>query len=67
MVGCELDLLCDEAERMAKRLGEQEGGAVEGVTDSLKWEIGGVKWEKVLGEDHGEFLLRRNAIQKKES
>ncbi|TAQ89579.1 hypothetical protein B7494_g2082 [Chlorociboria aeruginascens] len=46
LVGCEWDVLCRDAEVMAKELaGREEGGDA--------WESNGIRWEKVLGEIHG--------------
>ncbi|KAM0138676.1 hypothetical protein ACHAP3_003540 [Botrytis cinerea] len=48
MVGCELDLLWYDAEFMAERLVGKD--RVEGET---VWERDGVRWEKVMGVEHG--------------
>lgn len=48
MVGCELDLLWYDAEFMAERLVGKD--RVEGET---VWERDGVRWEKVMGFEHG--------------
>ncbi|TVY48480.1 Arylesterase [Lachnellula occidentalis] len=45
IIGCAHDMLCRDAEIMAKRL-----AGVEGTADT--WEMNGVKWEKILGEIH---------------
>lgn len=52
IIGCELDLLCRDAELMAERLANIGTGQRVG-TDSV-WEKNGVKWENILGEEHGE-------------
>lgn len=49
--GCELDLLCRQAEIMAEKMASYGPG--ERVGSDLAWERNGVKWEKILGEDHG--------------
>lgn len=48
--GCELDLLCRDAETMAERLA---GGGSDKLGTDVLWEKNGIKWEKVLGEEHG--------------
>ena len=60
VIGCEFDLLCRNSEIMAGNLarGGSEGeGVSDGIeTDDVKWERNGIKWEKILGEEHGKFL-----------
>ncbi|KAG4417336.1 hypothetical protein IFR04_009551 [Cadophora malorum] len=51
IIGCELDLLCGDAEVMAQRLANI--GTDQRVGTKDVWEQNGVKWEKVLGEEHG--------------
>lgn len=51
MVGCELDMLWYDAEFMAERLVGKE--RVEGKT---VWEKDGVRWEKIMGVEHGMFV-----------
>ena len=51
VVGCELDGLCGEAERWARGL---VGGK---VGEGNGWEVEGVRWEKVIGEEHGKFFV----------
>lgn len=56
VVGCENDALCAENEAMAERMGDagtESGGR---IGDELSWEQNGVRWEKILGEDHGMCL-----------
>ena len=53
--GCELDLLCKQEEIMAEKLASCGSG--QRVGSELAWERNGVKWEKILGEDHGTYLL----------
>jgi len=53
IIGCELDLLCRESEILAERLANEGAGERRG--SDILWEKNGVKWEKVLGEDHGMF------------
>lgn len=51
--GCELDLLCREAEIMAEKMAgipSPETGVGE-----VAWDRNGVRWEMVLGEDHGMY------------
>lgn len=50
IIGCEHDLLCRDAEIMAKKL----AGVGETESSGLVCENNGVKWEKVVGEIHGE-------------
>jgi acetyl esterase/lipase len=54
IVGCELDLLCAEAEKMAIKMAGPGGSESE---NKDCWERNGVKWERVLGEDHGKFTM----------
>ncbi|OBT78132.1 hypothetical protein VF21_02697 [Pseudogymnoascus sp. 05NY08] len=49
--GCELDLLCRQAEIMAEKMASCGPG--QRVGSDLAWERNGVKWEKIPGEDHG--------------
>jgi acetyl esterase/lipase len=51
IIGCELDMLCRDAEIMAEKLASVGSGERTG-SDAV-WEKNGVKWEKVLGENHG--------------
>jgi acetyl esterase/lipase len=51
LIGCELDLLCRESEVMAEKMASEGTGQRTG--SDIAWEQNGVKWEKVLGEDHG--------------
>ena len=46
IIGCEHDLLCRDAEIMAKKFAN-----IEDTTD-ITWEKNGVKWEKIAGEIH---------------
>ncbi|KFY42667.1 hypothetical protein V495_04395 [Pseudogymnoascus sp. VKM F-4514 (FW-929)] len=48
--GCELDLLCRQEEIMAEKLASCGSGQRNGSEHA--WERNGVKWEKILGEDH---------------
>ena len=52
LIGCELDMLCKEAQDMADRLAETEEGVKKILADGNGWEKGGVRWEKVIGEEH---------------
>lgn len=49
--GCELDLLCRQEELMAEKMASCGYG--QRVGSEISWERNGVKWEKILGEDHG--------------
>ena len=51
IVGCEFDLLCRNAELMAEELASVGTGQSTG-TDTC-WDKNGVKWEKIIGEEHG--------------
>jgi acetyl esterase/lipase len=51
LVGVEFDLLCRDAEVMAEKLAEVGSGERNGT--DVAWEKNGVKWEKILGENHG--------------
>jgi alpha/beta hydrolase fold len=51
IVGCEFDMLCRDSEIMAEKFASVGNGKRTGTDDN--WERNGVKWEKVLGEDHG--------------
>ncbi|RDW58133.1 hypothetical protein BP6252_13544 [Coleophoma cylindrospora] len=64
VVGCELDLMCHDAEVMAERFAGMEhkitmngiNGALNGeaeVVGEAGWQRNGVRWEKVLGQPHG--------------
>ena len=52
LIGCELDMLCKEAQDMAEDLAETEDGPKKDFADGVGWEKGGVRWEKVVGEEH---------------
>ncbi|KAK0125608.1 hypothetical protein ONS96_009442 [Cadophora gregata f. sp. sojae] len=51
IIGCELDMLCGDSEVMAQKLAKIGTGQRVG-TENV-WVQNGVKWEKVLGEEHG--------------
>ena len=51
--GCELDMLCRESEILAERLAKERSG--EAVTPGDIWEKNGIKWERVIGEEHGMY------------
>ncbi|CZR56969.1 related to triacylglycerol lipase [Phialocephala subalpina] len=51
IVGCELDMLCRDSEVMAERLASAGDGTRTG--NDTVWEQNGVRWEKVLNEEHG--------------
>jgi acetyl esterase/lipase len=58
IIGCELDLLCKESEAMAERLASE--GTKESIKSSGVWERNGVKWEQIMGEEHGISLFVSN-------
>lgn len=51
IVGCELDLLCRDSEIMAEKLASSGSG--QRVGSDIAWERNGIKWEKVMGFEHG--------------
>jgi len=51
IVGCELDLLCRDSEVLAERLATSGSGQRTGT--DLVWEKNGIRWEKVMGFEHG--------------
>jgi len=53
LIGCEYDMLCRESEVMAERLARERSG--ESVTSGDLWEKAGIKWEKILREEHGKI------------
>ncbi|KAK0638033.1 Neutral cholesterol ester hydrolase 1 [Lasiodiplodia hormozganensis] len=53
LIGCELDMLCDEAERMAEKLAAEEGEGVKRAEGEAGWRTKNVRWEKVLRQPHG--------------
>jgi hypothetical protein len=55
IVGCELDLLCREAELFAEKMASIGSG--ERAGSEILWEQNGVRWEKILGEFHGISIL----------
>lgn len=52
VIGCEYDMLCRNAEVMAKNFANARGEGERKGTDD-KWEKNGIKWELILGEEHG--------------
>ena len=56
IIGCELDMLCRESEMMAGRLARE--GTDEMIPSDVDWERNGVKWEKILGEEHGKMIFK---------
>ena len=56
IIGCELDLLCRDAEIMAENLASTGSG--ERIGSDVSWEKNGIKWEKILGEEHGKWKTR---------
>lgn len=51
LVGCEYDLLCGEAKRMAEKLAESEQG--DKVDGDLGWTKGNIKWIEMERVEHG--------------
>lgn len=52
IVACELDMLWYDAEFMAERLAGKER-----VDGEIVWEKDGVRWEKVMGVEHGTLMV----------
>ncbi|KAL1638609.1 hypothetical protein SLS58_008823 [Diplodia intermedia] len=52
LIGCELDMLCDEAERMAEKLAAEEGEGSKMSEGEAGWRTKNVRWEKVLAQPH---------------
>jgi len=46
-------MLCRESEILAERLAKERSG--EAVTPGDIWEKNGIKWERVIGEEHGMY------------
>ncbi|CAD6439407.1 2a700c72-d27a-4c2f-9025-1c212f645761 [Sclerotinia trifoliorum] len=64
IVGCELDMLCYDAELFAEKLVGRD--RVEGELD---WEMDGVRWKKFMGAEHGfdnELAFKQKDKVKKE-
>ncbi|MCJ1476663.1 hypothetical protein MMC13_005331 [Lambiella insularis] len=59
MFGCEFDLLREEAEDMANIIADKEIGEKKSLKIGEGWEKGNVRWEKVLGEEHGFDQMRK--------
>ncbi|MCJ1375250.1 hypothetical protein MMC20_006484 [Loxospora ochrophaea] len=54
LLGCELDILCKEGEDLAESLAKDENGSMEPLHGGgVGWQKGGVRWEKVMGCEHG--------------
>lgn len=53
VIGCEFDMLCRNSEIMAENFANARGEGERKGTD-IKWEKNGIKWELILGEEHGE-------------
>ncbi|KAL3428451.1 alpha beta hydrolase fold protein [Phlyctema vagabunda] len=51
LIGCELDLMCSDVEKMAEKLGSEGPGERSGT--ELCWQQNGVRWEKILDHRHG--------------
>jgi acetyl esterase/lipase len=54
IVGCEFDLLCKEAEIFVEKMATVGSG--ERTGSDVLWEQNGVRWEKILGEEHGMLM-----------
>jgi acetyl esterase/lipase len=54
VIGCEFDLLCRNSEIMAENLAKVRG-ETERRGNDICWERNGVKFEKIVGEEHCEF------------
>ncbi|GME39144.1 Alpha beta hydrolase fold protein [Neofusicoccum parvum] len=53
LIGCEHDVLCDEAERMAEKLAAEDGEGERRIEEGGNaWRTANVRWEKVLGQPH---------------
>lgn len=52
-LGCEYDLLCQEAHDMAEKWAEAESGEKSTAQNGDSWEKGGIKWELLRGCEHG--------------
>lgn len=61
IIGCDLDLLCRDAEIMAEKLASSGSG--QRVGNDLVWERNGIKWEKVIGFEHGEYPLAFEMVE----
>jgi len=48
VIGCEFDMLCRSAEKFAAKVAGRDWTGTE-----TEWEMGGYKWEKILGMEHG--------------
>ncbi|MCJ1410905.1 hypothetical protein MMC19_004992 [Ptychographa xylographoides] len=53
LIGCEYDLLREEAEDLAGILAQAEPGERKSLPVGEGWEKGNIRWEKVLGQEHG--------------
>lgn len=52
-MGCEYDMLCEEARDMAEKWAEHEQGERKAADDGNSWEKGGIRWEMLMGCEHG--------------
>lgn len=53
LIGCEYDMLCEEAKDMAEKLAEQEEGEKRVSPDGNSWEKGRIRWEFITEAEHG--------------
>ena len=65
-IGAELDILCKGAEDMAERLAELESGQKKSLKSTVGWEKGGIRWEKVMGWEHGFDHIRAKGKREEE-
>lgn len=52
ILGCEYDMLCRNSEIMAEKFANARGQGERKGRD-VEWEKNGIKWELILGEEHG--------------
>jgi acetyl esterase/lipase len=57
VIGCELDMLCRDAELMAEEFASVGTGERTGT--DICWEKNGIKWEKIVGHVHGILNISR--------
>ncbi|MCJ1340063.1 hypothetical protein MMC09_005357 [Bachmanniomyces sp. S44760] len=53
LTGCGLDMLCQEAQDKAEELANHESGVKKSLEVGTGWEKGGVRWERMVGREHG--------------
>jgi acetyl esterase/lipase len=52
-MGCEYDMLCQEALDMAENVAQGESGEKRTAANGDSWEKGGIRWELLRGLEHG--------------